>query len=117
MASEKKKRKLKNSYCVPSTLKNKLPQKCKRLLFYTSSQRQQEKWEIKRKLADDEYVEQLVNAKELKKQLTKAKEIVKDYITIAKGNHATVCGVPEENRTINVLQLNEEAEQFLKESN
>lgn len=34
-------------------------------------------------------------------------------MTIAKGNHATVCGVPEENRTINVLQLNEEAEQFL----
>lgn len=28
---ELKKRKLKNSYCVPSTLKNKLPQKCKRL--------------------------------------------------------------------------------------
>ena len=50
MASEKKKRKLKNSYCVPSTLKNKLSHKCKRLLFYTSSQRQQEKWKIKRKL-------------------------------------------------------------------
>ena len=50
MASEKKKHKLKNSYCVPSTLKNKLPQKCKRLLFYTSSQRQHEKWEIKRTL-------------------------------------------------------------------
>ena len=47
MASEKKKRKLKNSYCVPSALKNKLPQKCKRLLFFTSSQRQQEKQEIK----------------------------------------------------------------------
>ena len=44
MASEKK-RKKKNSYCVLSTLKNKLPQKCKRLLFYTSLQRQQEKWE------------------------------------------------------------------------
>ena len=47
MASEKKKRKLKNSYCVPSALKNKLPHRCKRLLFYTSSQRQQEKQEIK----------------------------------------------------------------------
>lgn len=45
MASEKKKRKLKNSYCVPSALKNKLPQRCKRTLFYTSSQRQQEKQE------------------------------------------------------------------------
>lgn len=47
MSSEKKKRKLKNSYCVPSTLKNKLPHKCKRLLFYTSSQRQKEKQEVK----------------------------------------------------------------------
>ena len=33
-------------------------------------------------------------------QLTKAKEIIKDYMTIAKGSHSTVCGVPEENRTI-----------------
>ena len=46
-------------------------------------------------------------------QLTKAKEIIKDYMTIAKGSHSTVCGVPEENRTIYVLKLNEEAEQFL----
>ena len=46
-------------------------------------------------------------------QLTKAKEIIKDYMTIAKGSHSTVCGVPEENRTIYVLQLNKEAEQFL----
>ena len=50
------------------------------------------------------------------KQLTKAKEIIKDYMTIVKGAHTTVCGVSEENRTINVLKLNEEAEQFLKES-
>ena len=47
------------------------------------------------------------------KQLTKAKEIIKDYMTIVKGAHTTVCGVSEENRTINVLKLNEEAEQFL----
>ena len=46
-------------------------------------------------------------------QLTKAKEIIKDYMTIAKGAHTTVCGVPEENRTINVLKLNKEADQFL----
>ena len=46
-------------------------------------------------------------------QLTKAKEIIKDYITIVKGAHTAVCGVSEENRTINVLKLNEEAEQFL----
>ena len=47
------------------------------------------------------------------KQLTKAKEIIKDYMTIVKGAHTTVCSVSEENRTINVLKLNEEAEQFL----
>ena len=46
-------------------------------------------------------------------QLTKAKEIIKDYMIIVKGAHTTVCGVPEENRTIYVLKLNEEAEQFL----
>ena len=46
-------------------------------------------------------------------QLTKAKEIIKDYMTIVKSSHSTVCGVPEENRTIYVLQLNEEAEEFL----
>ena len=46
-------------------------------------------------------------------QLTKAKEIIKDYMTIVKGAHTAVCGVPEENRTIYVLQLNEEAEEFL----
>ena len=50
-------------------------------------------------------------------ELTKAKEIIKDYLTIIKGSHTTVCGVPEENRTIYVLKLNKEAEQFLKESN
>lgn len=48
-------------------------------------------------------------------QLSKAKEIIKDYMTIAKGSHTTVCGVPEENRTIYVLKLNEEAEQFIEE--
>ena len=50
---------------------------------------------------------------EMKEQLIKAKEIIKDYMTITKGSHTTVCGVPEENRTIYVLKLNEEAEQFL----
>lgn len=34
-------------------------------------------------------------------------------MTIVKGAHTTVCGVSEENRTINVLKFNEEAEQFL----
>ena len=33
-------------------------------------------------------------------ELLKAKEIIKDYLTITKGAHTTVCGVPEENRTI-----------------
>jgi hypothetical protein len=41
MASENKRKKLKNSYCVKGALKNKLPNKCKRLLFFTSSQRKQ----------------------------------------------------------------------------
>ena len=53
---------------------------------------------------------------EIKKQLTKAKEIIKDYMTIVKGAHTAVCGVSEENRTINVSKLNKEAEQFLKEN-
>ena len=52
---------------------------------------------------------------EIAVQLAKAKEIIKDYMTIVKGAHAAVCGVSEENRTINVLQLNEEAEQFIKD--
>ena len=51
----------------------------------------------------------------MKKQLTKAKEIIKNYMIIAKSAHITVCGVPEENRTIYVLKLNEEAEQFISE--
>jgi len=38
MASEKKKRKLKNSYCVKGALKNKTL-KLKKVLFFTSSQR------------------------------------------------------------------------------
>lgn len=52
----------------------------------------------------------------VKEQLTKAKEIIKDYMIVVKGDNVTVCGVPEENRCINVLKLNEQAEQFLKES-
>ena len=42
MASQKKKNKLKNSYCWSGALKNK-KLKLKRVLFYTSSQRQTEK--------------------------------------------------------------------------
>ena len=49
-------------------------------------------------------------------QLTKAKEIIKDYLTIVKGSRTAVCGVSEENRTIYVLKLNKEAEQFLRKS-
>ena len=48
MPSEKKKRKLKNSYCTPGALKNKLPHKLKRVLFYTSSQRKQNKAQCKK---------------------------------------------------------------------
>lgn len=47
MASEKKKRKLKNSFGCKSTLKNKLPSRCKRFLFFTSSQRKAFKDEVK----------------------------------------------------------------------
>lgn len=36
-------------------------------------------------------------------------------MTIVKGAHTAVCGVSEENRTINVLKLNKEAEQFINE--
>lgn len=46
MASEKKKRKLKNSYCWYGALKNK-KLKLKRVLFFTSSQRKAEKEKIK----------------------------------------------------------------------
>lgn len=58
-----------------------------------------------RYLANEKYIE----------WLTKAKTIIKDYIIIVTGDHTTVCSVPEENRCINVLKLNEQAEQFLKE--
>lgn len=46
MGSEKKKRKLKNSYCWYGALKNK-KLKLKRVLFFTSSQRKAEKEKIK----------------------------------------------------------------------
>ena len=53
--------------------------------------------------------------KRSKEQLTKAKDIIRDYKIVVEGDHTTVCSVPEENRCINVLKLNEQAEQFLKE--
>ena len=46
-------------------------------------------------------------------QLTKAKEIIKDYMIVS--SNVTVCSVPEENRCINVLKLNEEAEKFIRD--
>ena len=51
---------------------------------------------------------------EIKKRLTKAKEIIKDFMTVVKSSHIAVCFVVEENRIIYVLKLNKEAEQFLK---
>lgn len=61
------------------------------------------------------WTEELVaENKYLIKQLTKAKEIIKDYMIIVKGGNITVCSVPDENRCINVLKFNEEAGQFLK---
>lgn len=56
-----------------------------------------------------------LNSKFMKSKLTEAKTIIKDYMIIVTGDHTTVCSVPEENRCINVLKLNEQAEQFLKE--
>lgn len=53
--------------------------------------------------------------KRSKEQLTKAKDIIRDYKIVVEGDHTTVCSVPEENRCINVLKLNEQAEQYLKE--
>ena len=47
--------------------------------------------------------------------LLKTKSIIKDYMIVVKGANITVCSVPEEKRCINVLKLNESAEQFLKE--
>ena len=69
---------------------------------------EKENAELKEKVS---YLED--NLRVARKELTKAKEIIKDYMIIVKGAHTTVCGVPEENRTIYVLKLNEEAEQFL----
>lgn len=66
------------------------------------------------KLTEDNVVMARQRA-ETSKQLTKAKAIIKDYMIIATGDHTTVCSVPEENRCIDVLKLNEQAEQFLKE--
>ena len=43
MASENKKRKLKNSYCVGGVLKNSANKGVKRLFFYTASQRKKNK--------------------------------------------------------------------------
>lgn len=57
----------------------------------------------------------LENVVRSKEQLTKAKDIIRDYKIVVEGDHTTVCSVPEENRCINVLKLNEQAEQFLKE--
>lgn len=47
------------------------------------------------------------------KKLIKAKEIIKDYMIVA--TNITVCSVPEENRCIDVLELNKQAKQFLSE--
>lgn len=53
-------------------------------------------------------------ARKAHNQLTKAKDIIKDYMIIVQG--VTVCSVPEENRCIDVLKLNKQAKQFLKET-
>ena len=50
MASENKKKKLKNSFGVGPTLKAKSPQKCKRFLFFTPSERKRAKDETSREV-------------------------------------------------------------------
>lgn len=60
-----------------------------------------------RYMANEKYVE----------RFTEAKAIIKDYMIVTMADHCEVCSVPEENRCINVLKLNEQAEQFLKEIN
>lgn len=45
MASKNKLKKLVNAYCCPMTLKDK-KWRCKRVMFYTSAQRQQLKKEL-----------------------------------------------------------------------
>ena len=55
MASENKVAKLKNSYCVPGMLKNKVSRlKLKRTAFYTSSDRQELNNEVEKILEEDE---------------------------------------------------------------
>ena len=55
MASENKVAKLKNSYCVPGTLKNKASKlKLKRVAFYTSSDRQELNREAEKLLEDED---------------------------------------------------------------
>ena len=60
--------------------------------------------------------EMLIYMNKQRDQLIEAKDIIKDYMIVAKGGNITVCSVPEENRCINVLKLNKQAEQFLKDS-
>ena len=62
----------------------------------------------------NENAERKGEAVKSQKRLTKAKEIIKDFMTVVKSSHIAVCFVAEENRIIYVLKLNKEAEQFLK---
>ena len=52
MSSQKKKRKLKNAFAYKTALKNKLPSKLKRGLFYTSSERKRLEQTIKEQVND-----------------------------------------------------------------
>lgn len=60
-------------------------------------------------------IDRYFQLKRSKEQLTKAKDIIRDYKIVVEGDYTTVCSVPEENCCINVLKLNEQADQFLKE--
>ena len=93
----------------------------KKLLNFIGSENKMTKEELEKENAElKDKLEILISVentciKGLNKQLIKAKEIIKDYMIIVKGTHTTVCGVPEENRTIYVLKLNEKAEQLIRE--
>jgi DNA repair exonuclease SbcCD ATPase subunit len=80
--------------------------------YPTIKELSEENAELKKQ--NEKLLESCEGATMMYKHLTKAKNIIKDYKIVVEGGHIEVCGVPEENRTIFVLELNEQAEQFLK---
>ena len=73
---------------------------------------EQENAELKAKLLQEREIYWSKGFSYSKYKLEEAKDIIRDYKIVVEGDHTTVCSVPEENRCINVLKLNEQAEQF-----